>query len=235
MCSILTIKSLQHFVKHLQENALFEIGSNFEYSSIDEDDYHNFTCNPSNWLSDGRDPRPTFSPSSSIKLLQFVESMCLQQDDSSLEINEEPTSPKTSFKHPNAPPPKINFEPKSIFKSALKNPSQLDLHFDASLRGGSTSNETYSDHFNSQIDFDTSSFEAHVLITSNDLSIVNSEDFEEETSIFLADETAPSAIVGGSSRKCLWDSSLENVFSNSIKTSIRNFNLCILKLQVLPV
>ena len=85
------------------------------------------------------------------------------------------------------------------------------MHF---VGGGSTSTKTSSDSFNFQIDFDVSSFEDHVLETSEDLSIVNSEDFEEETSIFLPEETAQSAILGGSSRKCLWDSSLETMFSN---------------------
>ena len=61
----------------------------------------------------------------------------------------------------NPPPLKINFEPKSIFRSALKKPSQLDLPFIDSLHGGSTSNETSSETLNSsnsRIDFDASCF-----------------------------------------------------------------------------
>ena len=90
-CDIERIRSLQRFVKYLQEKGCFEIGSNFDYSSIDEDDFLNFTCDPSNRLSDGKDPRPTFLPSSSRELLHFLESMCLEQDDPSLVTNGEPT------------------------------------------------------------------------------------------------------------------------------------------------
>ena len=42
------------------------------------------------------------------------------------------------------PPPKINFEPKSIFASDLKNPSELDFPFIDPLHGGYASNETSS-------------------------------------------------------------------------------------------
>ena len=134
-------------------------------------------------------------------------------------INGETTSSKISSEPHNPEDPSTassNGEStlSSIFTHALKNPSQLHLPLIDSLHGGSTSTETSSDSFNFQIDFDVSSFEDHVLVTSEDLNIVNSEDFEEETSIFVPEETAPSAILGGSSRKCLWDSSLETMFSN---------------------
>ena len=43
---------------------------------------------------------------------------------------------------------------KSILKSTLKKTSQLDLYFIDQLRGGLTSNETPSDSFNFETDFD---------------------------------------------------------------------------------
>ena len=36
----------------------------------------------------------------------------------------------------------------------------------------------------------------NILKTSEDLNLVDSEDFEEETSIFIPEERSPSAIVG---------------------------------------
>ena len=82
------------------------------------------------------------------------------------------------------------------------------------MGGGSTTNETSSVSFNFDIDFDTSSFEDHVFETSEGFSVVNSEDFEEETSIFIPEEIAYSVIVGVNSRKFLWEHSLETMFSN---------------------
>ena len=91
-CYITRIKSLQRFVKRLQEKGHFEIGSNFNYSSIDEDDFLNFTHDPSHRLSDGEHPRPVFASFSSKKLLDCLEFMSLERSGSSFPINRKPTS-----------------------------------------------------------------------------------------------------------------------------------------------
>ena len=41
-CSITSNKKLQLFFKYLQEKGIYEIGTSFDYSSIDEDDFHDF-------------------------------------------------------------------------------------------------------------------------------------------------------------------------------------------------
>ena len=46
--NITRIRGLHFFLKHLQEKGCYESGANFYYSSIDEDDYREFTCDPSN-------------------------------------------------------------------------------------------------------------------------------------------------------------------------------------------
>ena len=50
--------------------------------------------------------------------------------------------------------------------------------------------------FQIETNLDTSSFEGHIFETSEYLSVVNRDHFEEETSIFIPEEKAPSAIVG---------------------------------------
>ena len=97
-----------------------------------------------------------------------------------------------------------------------ENPSQLDLRSIDRLHGGLASNYPSSDSFNFETDFDPSSFIDHILATSEDLSVMYSEDFEEDTSIVIPKERSSSEISWGgvNSRKCLWDSSLETVFYN---------------------
>ena len=48
MSNITGIKHLQRFFNHLQQIGHYEIGIGFDCSSIDENDFLNFTCDPSN-------------------------------------------------------------------------------------------------------------------------------------------------------------------------------------------
>ena len=63
------IKKIQFFLKHLQQRGDYEIGPNFNYSSINENDFHNFKCHPFNDLSCGIDSRHIFLSSTPRKLL----------------------------------------------------------------------------------------------------------------------------------------------------------------------
>ena len=89
--SIKSIKSIQFFLKHLQQRAHYEIGANFDYSSIDEDDFLNFTHDPSNWLINGLYPRPFSTSSTPRKLLDSLESIEIEFEHSSLPFNGEST------------------------------------------------------------------------------------------------------------------------------------------------
>ena len=57
------IKSLQFCLKHLQEKGSHSIDGNFNYSSIDQSDFMNFSCDPAtiSQMSSGAqiDPRPS--------------------------------------------------------------------------------------------------------------------------------------------------------------------------------
>ena len=122
----------------------------------------------------------------------------------------------------------------SIFKSILDNTYQLDLPPIYPLHGRSTYNKPSSDSFNFETDFDPSSFEDHILETSEDLSVVDSKEFEEETSIFIPEERSASAIVEVIQENTFGTLYLRLYFLISMKTSMINFNLCVLKLPVLP-
>ena len=98
--NIIGIKRLQHFLKHVQEKENYEIGANLDYSSIDEDDYLNFTHDPFNCLKDGEDPRPVFSSSTPGKLLDYLESIGIEFKHSSLSFNGGPLLPRVSSKGP---------------------------------------------------------------------------------------------------------------------------------------
>ena len=92
MINVWHIRILQLFLKHLQEKGCCEIGSNFDYSSIDEDDLFHFTENSYDWISNEVDIRPVFTSSPSRKLLDYLESISLERSDSSLPFNRKLTS-----------------------------------------------------------------------------------------------------------------------------------------------
>ena len=73
--NIADIECLQCVLKLHLEKGYCEIGANFDYSSIDEDYFRNFTHNPFNYLRDGKDHRPIFTSSPSRKLLDYLESI----------------------------------------------------------------------------------------------------------------------------------------------------------------
>ena len=72
-CSIMSIKRLQLFLKHLQQRGHYEIGTKFDYSSIDDNYFFNFLDHLSNDLRSGMDPRPVFISSTPVKLLDSLE------------------------------------------------------------------------------------------------------------------------------------------------------------------
>ena len=97
-CSILKIKKLRFFLKHFQEKGNYEIGANFDYSSIDDNGCFDFMDHHF-WDSNNEtDPRPvsTFFPSR--KLLDSLESKCLDYEGSSLPFNGEPASSSCDIK-----------------------------------------------------------------------------------------------------------------------------------------
>ena len=191
-------------------------------------EYFNFTSDPSLWLRVEKNLQWE---------LQFY-------------LNLRKTEPPEPLFNP--PPPDLSFEPpnseesslasskgeltlNSIFKSILDKPSQLDLPSIRPLHGGLTSNEATSDYFSFETDFDPSSFEDHILSTSEYLRVVDSEYFEEENSISILEKISPSAIVGVIQENSFVTLHLRPSFLISTKTSMRNFSLLILKLQILPI
>ena len=89
--SLMSIKSLQFELKNLQQRGLYEIGANFDYSSMDEDNFLNFTRDPSNWLSNGSDARPILTALPSRKFLDSLKLIGIAFEISSLPFNGEST------------------------------------------------------------------------------------------------------------------------------------------------
>ena len=81
-CSILSINKLQFSLKNLQEKENYEIGKNVDYSSIDENDFADFTDYHFWDQSYKIDPRPIFTPSPSKKFIDYLESISLERGDS---------------------------------------------------------------------------------------------------------------------------------------------------------
>ena len=85
------IKILHFLLKHFQQRGLYEIGVNFDYYPIDENDLFNFLDHYPNVLSSEMDPRPVFTFPTSRKLLDSLESIGIEFEHSCLPFNEEPT------------------------------------------------------------------------------------------------------------------------------------------------
>ena len=98
MCSILIINKLHFSLNHLQGKKNYEIGANFDCSSIDENDFFDFTCHHFWDLSRKIDPRPVFTCSPTRKFLDSSESISFECGDSSLPFNGDPISSSCGIK-----------------------------------------------------------------------------------------------------------------------------------------
>ena len=67
----------------------YEIGANVNYSSAGEDDFLNFRFNPSYLLNNRTNHEPFSKSSTTIKLLDSLESIAIELEDSSLPFNGE--------------------------------------------------------------------------------------------------------------------------------------------------
>ena len=109
-CIIMGIKRLQLFLKHLQQRGHYEIGTNFDYSSIDENDLFKFSDYPSSNLSNKTDPRPVLTSYAPRKLLDSLESATIMFEDSYLLSNGDSTSSSPIIKgHTSSSSGSINF------------------------------------------------------------------------------------------------------------------------------
>ena len=89
--SILSIKKLQFFLKHLQEKEIYDIRPKFDYSSIDENDLVDFIDYHFWDWSRKIDTRHVLTSYPSRKLMCSLESIHLKWDDS-LPLNKKPAS-----------------------------------------------------------------------------------------------------------------------------------------------
>ena len=84
------IKKLQFLLRHLQEKENYDIGVDFDCSSIDENYFFDFIDHHFWDLSRKIDARPVFTSFPSRKLLDSLESICLEYEHSSNPSMESP-------------------------------------------------------------------------------------------------------------------------------------------------
>ena len=90
------VKQLQFYLKNLQEKGMFSFDGSFDYSSIDELDYRRFSMDPTPYVSNGWDTRPTPPPSQK-NVSKEVSSYTHRKPSSSLKRRSNPSFASSSF------------------------------------------------------------------------------------------------------------------------------------------